>query len=222
MPSYSLHRQILTWVVAASFLLAFPALAADDAPTPGPAVSDEGPDAAPRLDVSTATSIQKPLPTVAPVLRRMEGIAGDKGSMFTDRGFGLPSAGPTALERMKLERARMAIEAARTSGLLFSVRKPEFEAPFSQEEREIAKMRALEAMAHQKRVPGGDPIALPGAPARALQLRGPDGLTDFERRKLDAIRSGLEFTEVVSRREAPKEAARPTIDEGRKDGKEDR
>lgn len=222
MLSHLSYGQIFTWVIAGALLLASPAWAGDDGqPSPGPTVSDEGPDASPRLDVVTATPVQKPMPRVAPVLRRLDGIPGDKGSMFTDRGFGMPAATPTAVEHLKLERARMAIEAARASGVLFSVRRPEVVVPFSQAQRDLEKMHALEAMTRQSRIPAGDPILLPGATAKPLQLYGPAGLTELERRKLEALRNGTEFTEGPARKAEPKEA-RPVIDEGRKDGKEGR
>lgn len=220
----SLHRRILAWLIAGSMLLALPALAADEGqPTPGSSISDEGPDASPRLDVTTSIRATKPLPRVAPQLRTTSGIPGDKGSAFTDGGFGELPAQPTALEQLKLERARMAVEAARASGVLFQFRRPEPTLPMSSlspEQRAFEKMRALEAMGREPRVPAGDPIAAPGALALPLQLRGPQELNELEQRKLDASLRGLDF--VVPPVAAKPEKPRPTIDAGRKDGKEDR
>jgi hypothetical protein len=76
-------------------------------------------------------------------------------------------------------------------------------------------------MGRETRVPAGDPILLPGAQARPLQLRGPEGLSEFELRKLEAFRKGVELANPTAR-QVKAEEARPRIDEGRKDGKEGR
>lgn len=221
MPLRSPHRFGLAFLIASSALLAFPAVAADDAPSPGASISDEGPDASPRLDVATVRNVPRPLPKLAPRLRVLSIDAGDKGSTFTDGAFDEPPAAPNAFERIKLERARMAIEAARASGVLFRFQRPALPfMPLSEEERTLQKMRDLEAMGRRVRVPAGDPIASPGAPAMSRQLRGPQGLSELEQRKLDAFRNGVEL--VIPPVEAKAEKPRPMIDAGRKDGKEDR
>lgn len=222
MPSRSHNRRALACLIAGSLLLALPAVAADaDRPTPGSSISDEGPDASPRPDVTTMRAVPKPLPKVAPRVRVLGGPAEDKGSTFTDAAFGEPHAVPNAFEQIKLERARLAIEAARASGALYRFQRPAL--PFmlqTPEELAFQKMRDLEAMERQTRIPAGDPIAVPGAPALPVQLRGSQELNELELRKLEAIRSGREF--VVPPAEAKPEKPRPTIDAGRKDGKEDR
>jgi hypothetical protein len=109
----------------------------------------------------------------------IEGL--DKGSILTDLGVGLAPAAPNALEQIKLEMARRAIEASQAAGTLL------VDPPLAVETgvgAEIEKSDAvLETPANP---PTSDPAACVGD-FPSLQLPGPGELSPAELGKLQAI-----------------------------------
>jgi hypothetical protein len=95
--------------------------------------------------------------------------------------------GLTALERAKLEQARAAVQYARLTRSMYRPLPSAGVTP-SREEMEAAKLRAATSRVGpdeaRDRAMGMDPDVGP------VQLRGPEGLSDLERAKLEAIRQG--------------------------------
>lgn len=208
-------------LLSAGSLLGLVAVAGAEqaAPTPGPAVSDRKPDASEGAIPAVSPS-QKPLPRAPLALRWLPTPpAGDRGSTFTDGGAGEAAAAPTDHERMKLDRARQAIEAARAMGLLQMPGRTVAPIALPSAALEAEKFRAMEQWRLAPRTTSQHPGAGVGDGLSPVQLRGPDGLNAIERQKLDALRRGETFVEPAPPPAKPRvEPAK--VDTGRKDRKE--
>jgi hypothetical protein len=207
-------------VLAGALLCALPTLAAEQkAPTPAPVVTDHGPDASDGT-VPAVSSARKPLPRVPLVLRTVPTPpAGDKGSQYTDGGVGEAMTAPTEHERMKLDRARQAVEASRAAGLLLGASRPVTRLALSPAEMEEEKFRAMERWKTTPRTTAHHPSAGVGDGMQSVQLQGPQELSVLERQKLDAFLRGETF---VAPPAAPaKPSVEPSkVDAGRKPTKE--
>jgi hypothetical protein len=179
----------------------------------GPAVSD-----APRLsDIPPLAKVPRLSGTL--LLRMLAPREpGDKGSEFTDAGFGLPDAPPNAIERAKLEVARQALEAARAAGTLFLLprRTERFDLPADRERAEALKLQLL-----ARRPAKLAPFLEAGVgPFKPLHKAGKPGLTPLEQAKLEAFLRGETFAAPPATEPAKPEAIRDRATQP--DGKEER
>lgn len=189
------------------------------APTPVPPTSDRKPDASVGAIPAVSRS-QLPMPRSPLALRSLPNPpAGDRGSTFTDGGAGAPAAAPTELERMKLDHARQAVEAARASGVLQMTARPVAPLALPSAALEAEKLRAMEEWRIAPRAISQHPGAGVGDALAPVQLRGPEGLNAIERQKHDALMRGETFVEPALPPARPRvEPAR--VDAGRKVRKE--
>ena len=137
---------------------------------------------APQVDASKVT---RPA-TVNAVARKLAPAHGDKGSWFTDAGDASTRGTLNEIEKAKLDMARAAVALSRSAGTLYRPL-PVKDMPMSLEQAKAAKAEAA-----RTRVAAGtsDPSAGLGE-SPAVQLTGPDGMSDLERAKADAVSRGL-------------------------------
>jgi hypothetical protein len=137
---------------------------------------------APKVDASKVT---RPTPTTA-VARRAAPAHGDKGSWFTDASDATTRGKLNEIERAKLDMARAAVALSRSAGTLYRAL-PVQGMPMSREQAE-----AIKAEAARTRVSRGtsDPSAGLGEAPPAVQLTGPEGMSELERAKADAVSRG--------------------------------
>jgi hypothetical protein len=110
------------------------------------------------------------------------GVAGlHRADVFTDANAGLPLPEANAIERVKLEMARAAIEASRAAGTL-EMQLPDDTLPATLEELQAMKEQALAAKVSAP-LPA-DPIAGVGEELPSVQEIGAPGLTPYEEAKL--------------------------------------
>lgn len=105
-----------------------------------------------------------------------------RGGVYTNGNRGLPLPEPNAIERLKLEMARAAVEASRAAGTLEMTALPEDTLPATLEELQQMKQQALEA--HVSVPLPEDPIAGVGEDLPSVQEIGARGLTPYEEAKL--------------------------------------
>ena len=138
---------------------------------------------APAVDAAKAA----PAPSMKITVARLAPASGaDKGSYYTDMGDPSVVVAPNEIEKAKLDMARAAVALARAAGTLYQ--------PLPVEGLKLSpqQMEAMKAEAARTRVP----VTLKNAPAAgvgdfpALQLIGPEGLSELEQAKLDAVRQG--------------------------------
>jgi hypothetical protein len=174
----------LCLLTLAGLSLATPAAGAGDAPDrgqPAPATA-QGAEAiqAPAAPLPAAPDLPYgPLQlfTLSPV----EPL--DRGSDFTDAGFGSAAGAPTALELAKLDMARAAIEASRAAGTLNAVG-PQAAAFVSPEDQRAAKMDLLRTHTQPAMPETAGPAGVGGG-LEPLQLLGPSEPTAEELAKLE-------------------------------------
>ncbi|HEY6509522.1 MAG TPA: hypothetical protein VIY56_15985 [Vicinamibacterales bacterium] len=217
----SLLRRCLLLIPAGSlFCLVASAGAEQPAPTPGRSTSEGKPDAS-VSPIPAVSPVAKPAPRAPKALRTLQVLpAGDRGSSFTDDGFGEAAAPPTEHERMKLDRARQAVEAARAMGLLQMVARPAAPLALPSAALEAEKFRAMEQWRTAPRAISNHPGAGVGDALAPVQLRGPEGLNAIERQKLDALMRGETFVEPAPPPPAKPRVEPAKVDAGRKDRKE--
>jgi hypothetical protein len=179
----------LKWRMAAvcglSAYLSTAAWAGSTPPAIGPANSTSGSGAAESIQapatpvVPGLTLVNTPAPVrVAPVID-----AGDRGCEFTDGGFGLPAAAPTAAEQVKLAMAREAVHAAYGAGTLPMQLDEDLGPALTEEEINAAKLRQL--LQRMPGLPVIDPAAGLGISTAPVQAIGETGLNEIEKAKLD-------------------------------------
>lgn len=124
------------------------------------------------------------VPTV-PAVTLASPLPGDRGSMATVGGLGLPAPEPTEAEMAKLEMARRAVQQAIASGI--------YSTPACADEQPTPAPAEIEA-AKLQRLRATPPVVLPpdkaaGVDADPPPLResGPTTLSEQERAKLDAL-----------------------------------
>lgn len=190
-------------LAAAILLLPASLLASDDPvntrPAPGPVQEVESlviprTDLAPepddrRLDVLSLSSLQ------------VAADATQRGGILTDASYGLPTGPTTPGERLKLDAARAAVEAARAAGKLFITELPDCTLPATREEMAAMKMQQLEA--RRSVPPAPDPVAGIGEDLKAVQETGPSGLTPAEEAKLRGEELPVQTIPVVPATPAP-------------------
>jgi len=194
MRPHGIPRRIFLALLLVMAAIASAAMGAESqrAPRPSPSRGEEpAVNDAPRIS-NIAPSAKLARPSSALLLRPVPPREpADKGSEFTDAGFGLPEAGPNAIERAKLEVARQALEAARAAGTLFLLPRPTEPLDLAAD-RERAEALKLELRA---RPPAKlAPFLEAGVgPFKALQKAGRPGLTPLEQAKLEAFLRGEAF-----------------------------
>jgi hypothetical protein len=188
---------------------------AESAPTPSPVVKDRGPDASDGSVPAVSPVAKAPKPVIRGLRTVPTPPAGDKGSSYIDEGQGAPLAAPTELERLKLDRARQSVEAARAAGLLNGAVRPEARLALSPADLEEAKFRAAERWKTAPRTIVHHPQAGVGDGSPAVQLQGPQELSALERQKLEAFLRGETFAGPPLPPAKPVVEA-PKVDSGRK------
>lgn len=212
-------RRLLLLSAGSLLCLAATAGAEQAAPTPGGSTSDGKPDASVGA-IPAVSSAQKPTSRGPIALRTLQAPpAGDRGSSFTDGAFGEAASAPTEHERLKLDRARQAVEAARAQGVSLMPGRPAAPLALPSAAIEAEKFRAMEQWRVAPRAISHHPSAGVGDALAPVQLRGPEGLSELERKKLDALMRGEMFVEPAPPPAKPRvEPAK--VDAGRKDRKE--
>ncbi len=105
-----------------------------------------------------------------------------RGGVMTDAGLGMPVRPATALETLKLDMARAAVEASRAAGTLYVMQLPDDTIPATEDELARMKMQQLEA---RRSIPSApDPVAGIGENLTPVQEVGPAGLSAGEEAKL--------------------------------------
>ncbi len=164
--------------------VALPALAAGDAPDRGQ------PAPAPAQGAEAIQAPAGPLPAAVDLpygplqlftLSPVEPL--DRGSDFTDAGFGTAAGAPNALELTKLDMALAAIEASRAAGTLYAVG-PQAPAPASPEDQRAAKLDLLRTRTQPAMPETAGPSGVGGG-LEPLQLMGPAEPTAEELAKLE-------------------------------------
>ena len=204
--------------MAAVLATAGPTRAADPAPTPSPVVRDKGPDASDGSIPKVSPTPRAPRAIVHGVRPVPMAPPGDKGSTLTDEGLGEAMGTPNELERMKLDRARQAVEASRAAGILFNMSAPTPRMALSKADLEEEKFRALERLKTTPRTKVHHPDA-GVAEVRPRQESGSGELSALERQKLEAFLRGETFAGPPPPPAKPRAEA-PKIDAGRRTGKE--
>jgi hypothetical protein len=137
---------------------------------------------APKVD---ATRVTCPAPAFT-LARKLAPAHGDKGSWYTDAGDATTRRTLNEIESAKLDMARAAVALARSAGTLYRPL-PVEALPMSREQAEAIKAEA--ARTRLTRVTSDPSAGVGDFPS--LQLTGPEGLSDLERAKADAVSRGL-------------------------------
>ena len=167
---------------------------------PGPVMASEA-IKAPAVDAAKSyVPLQKVL-----VTRRMAATAEDKGSLYTDMGDPSAPAQLNEIEKAKLDMARAAVALSRSAGTLYRPL-PVEGMSMSREQAEAIKLEAARTRT----------VAVPNSPAAGfsnvppVQLVGPEGLSELEQAKLEAVKAGRPVP-------TPQSVAKPSRRSGSRD-----